>query len=72
MGYEKNNYLNCIDTYAPGCPGSELDSRFKTVSDIILNKNKSDAFSNSLLDSILINNKVKLYAKIFRINYKIL
>ena len=50
------NILN--DTYAPGSPGSKLDKRLKIVSDIILNKDKGDAFSNPALDSLLIDNEI--------------
>jgi len=50
------NILN--DTYAKGSPGAELDSRLKIVSENILNKDKSDAFSNSRIDSILIKNEI--------------
>jgi len=50
------NILN--DTYAPGSPGSRLDARLNLVSDLIINKDKSDAFSNAALDSVLINNEI--------------
>ena len=50
------NILN--DTYAPGSPGSKLDARLNVVSDIILNKDKGDAFSNPALDSLLIENEI--------------
>ncbi len=61
--YIKNEITNFLinilnDTYAPGSPGSKFDSRLKLVSDIILNKDKSDAFSNPALDSILVNNEI--------------
>ena len=61
--YIKNEITNFLiniinDTYAPGSPGSKLDARLKIVSDIILNKDKSDAFSNSALDSFLIKNEI--------------
>jgi nicotinamidase-related amidase len=41
-----------------GSPGAELDDRLRIVSDYIINKDKGDAFSNPLLDSILINNNI--------------
>jgi nicotinamidase-related amidase len=50
------NILN--DTYAPGSPGSKLDARLNVVSEIILNKDKGDAFSNPALDSLLIENEI--------------
>ena len=50
------NILN--DTYAPESLGSKLDARLNLVSDIIFNKDKSDAFSNSALDSFLIKNEI--------------
>jgi nicotinamidase-related amidase len=61
--YIKNEITNFLinilnDTYAPGNPGSKLDARLNIVSDIILNKDKSDAFSNPALDSFLINNEI--------------
>lgn len=61
--YIKNEITNFLinilnDTYAPGNPGSKLDARLKVVSDIILNKDKGDAFSNPALDSLLIENEV--------------
>jgi nicotinamidase-related amidase len=61
--YIKNEIRNFLinilnDTYAPASPGSKLDARLHLVSDIILNKDKSDAFSNSALDSILIKNEI--------------
>ena len=61
--YIKNEITNFLinilnDTYAPGSPGSKLDARLNVVSDIILNKDKADAFSNSALDSFLIKNEI--------------
>lgn len=61
--YIKNEITNFLinilnDTYAPGGPGSKLDARLNIVSDIIINKDKSDAFSNSALDSFLIKNEI--------------
>jgi nicotinamidase-related amidase len=43
---------------AKGSPGAELDSRLRVVSAYIINKDKSDAFSNPLLDSILISGDI--------------
>jgi len=61
--YIKNEITNFLinilnDTYAPGSPGSKLDSRLSVVSDIILNKNRGDAFSSLALDSLLIKNGI--------------
>lgn len=61
--YIKNEITNFLinilnDTYAPGSPGSKFDARLNIVSDIIINKDKSDAFSNSALDSFLIKNEI--------------
>ena len=61
--YIKNEITNFLinilnDTYASGSPGSKLDARLNMVSDIIINKDKSDAFSNSALDSFLIKNEI--------------
>lgn len=61
--YIKNEIRNFLinilnDTYATGSPGSRLDSRLNLVSDIILNKDKSDSFSNPALDSILVEKKI--------------
>lgn len=61
--YIKNEITNLLlnilnDMYAPESPGSKLDERLNLASDIILNKDKSDAFSNSALDSFLINNEI--------------
>jgi nicotinamidase/pyrazinamidase len=50
------NLLN--NSMAAGSPGAELDSRLTIVSDYIINKDKRDAFSNHLLDSILIENEI--------------
>jgi nicotinamidase-related amidase len=45
-----------------GSEGAALDRRLKVVSDFNIPKQKQDAFSNSILDSILIANQVnKLY-----------
>jgi len=61
--YVKNEITNFLinilnDTYAPGSPGSKLDARLSVVSDIILNKDRGDAFSNPALDSLLIKNDI--------------
>ena len=54
-----NPLINILNSsLAKGSPGAELDSRLRIVSDYVLNKDKSDAFSNSLLDSILIDNDI--------------
>jgi len=54
-----NPLLNILNSsMAKGSPGAELDSRLRIVSDYIINKDKGDAFSNSLLDSILIRNEI--------------
>ena len=61
--YVKNEISNPLinilnNTLAKGSPGAELDSRLKIASDYIINKNKADAFSNPILDSILIKNNI--------------
>jgi nicotinamidase/pyrazinamidase len=61
--YVKNEISNPLinilnDSMAEGSPGAELDSRLRVVSAYIINKDKSDAFSNSLLDSILIEHDI--------------
>jgi nicotinamidase/pyrazinamidase len=61
--YIKNEITNFLinilnDTYAPGSPGAEFDARLNIVSDIILNKDKGDAFSNPALDSLLTKNEI--------------
>jgi nicotinamidase-related amidase len=61
--YVKNEISNPLinilnNSLAKGSPGAELDSRLKIVSDYIINKDKGDAFSNPLLDSILIKNGI--------------
>jgi nicotinamidase-related amidase len=54
-----NPLLNLVNnSYAKGSIGARFDKRLKTVSGIELVKKKSDAFLNTDLDSILINNKV--------------
>jgi nicotinamidase/pyrazinamidase len=50
------NMLN--NSLAKGSPGAALDARLKVVSDYILSKDVGDAFSNPLLDSILIKNDI--------------
>jgi nicotinamidase-related amidase len=50
------NILN--DIYAPESLGSKLDSRLNLVSDIIFEKDKADAFHNSVLDSFLTKNEI--------------
>jgi nicotinamidase-related amidase len=50
------NILN--DSMAKGSPGAELDARLRVVSNFVVNKDKGDAFSNPLLDSILTQHKV--------------
>jgi nicotinamidase/pyrazinamidase len=50
------NILN--NSLAKGSPGAELDSRLRVGSAYILNKDKGDAFSNPLLDSILISRDI--------------
>jgi nicotinamidase/pyrazinamidase len=61
--YVKNEITNPLinilnSSMAKGSPGAELDSRLRIVSDYIIDKDKSDAFSNSLLDSILMRNEI--------------
>jgi nicotinamidase/pyrazinamidase len=61
--YVKNEISNPLinilnSSLAQGSPGAELDSRLKVLSSYIVNKDKSDAFSNPQLDSILINNDI--------------
>ena len=61
--YVKNEISNFLinilnSSLAKGSPGAELDSRLKLVSNYVINKEKKDAFSNSLLDSILIKNEI--------------
>jgi nicotinamidase-related amidase len=61
--YVKNEISNPLinilnNSLAKGTPGAELDSRLKVPSQYVVNKDKSDAFSNPLLDSILITNDI--------------
>jgi nicotinamidase/pyrazinamidase len=61
--YVKNEITNFLiniinSSLAKGSTGAELDSRLKIVSDIIINKDKGDAFTNPLLDSILIKKDI--------------
>lgn len=57
--YVKNEISNLLinmmnNSLAKGSPGAELDNRLKVVSNYIINKEKKDAFSNLMLDSILV------------------
>ena len=61
--YVKNEISNPLinilnNSLAKGSPGAELDSRLRVVSAFIINKDKGDAFSNPLLDSILIRGDI--------------
>jgi nicotinamidase-related amidase len=61
--YVKNEISNFLinilnSSLAKGGPGAELDTRLKVLSNYIINKDKKDAFSNLLLDSILIKNDI--------------
>ena len=61
--YVKNEISNVLinllnSSLAKGSPGSELDSRLNVVSNYIINKEKGDAFSNPLLDSLLIKKEI--------------
>lgn len=61
--YVKNEITNPLinilnNSMEKGSPGAELDQRLKIVSDYIINKDKGDAFSNPLLDSILLKNDI--------------
>lgn len=61
--YVKNEISNPLinilnSSLAKGSIGAELDSRLKIQSNYIINKDKGDAFSNPLLDSILIKNGI--------------
>jgi nicotinamidase-related amidase len=61
--YVKNEISNPLinilnSSLASGSLGAELDSRLKVISRYIVNKDKSDAFSNPLLDTILVNNEI--------------
>ena len=54
-----NPLINMMNnSLAPGSAGGQLDKRLRIVSDHILPKEKQDAFSNDLLDSILIANEI--------------
>ena len=54
-----NSLINILNSsLAKGSPGATFDSRLKIVSDLIISKSKNDAFSNSLLDSILVRNDI--------------
>jgi nicotinamidase-related amidase len=50
------NFLN--PSMAQGSAGVEFDSRLKLVTDFIIEKERQDAFSNSVLDSMLIQNEI--------------
>jgi nicotinamidase/pyrazinamidase len=50
------NMLN--NSLAKGSPGAALDERLKIVSDYIFSKDVGDAFSNLLLDSLLIKKDI--------------
>lgn len=61
--YVKNEISNFLinminNSLAKGSPGAELDSRLKIVSDYIMDKDKMDAFSNPMLDNILVKNNI--------------
>lgn len=61
--YVKNEISNFLinilnSSLAKGSPGAELDSRLNVVSNYVINKDKGDAFSNPLLDSILIKKEI--------------
>ena len=58
-----NKLVNLINnSMAPNSKGSQLDHRLKVISENIIPKEKQDAFSNPLLDEILIKHKInKLY-----------
>jgi nicotinamidase/pyrazinamidase len=61
--YVKNEISNPLinilnSSLAIGSPGAELDSRLRMVSAYVINKDKGDAFSNPLLDSILTSRDV--------------
>ena len=58
-----NVLVNLINnSMSTGSEGAALDKRLKVVSDFYIPKQKQDAFSNPILDSILIANQVnKLY-----------
>ncbi len=55
--------INLINnSLKPGSAGVSFDKRMNVVSDLIVSKQREDAFSNPRLDSILISNQVsKLY-----------
>jgi nicotinamidase-related amidase len=61
--YVKNEISNFLinilnSSLAKGSPGAELDSRLNVVSNYVINKDRGDAFSNPLLDSILIKKEI--------------
>lgn len=54
-----NPLINLINnSAAAGSQGAQLDSRLTIVSDYIVTKDIQDAFSNPILDSILIQNEI--------------
>jgi len=54
-----NYLLNILnDMYAPDNPGSKLDARLNRISDMVVRKDKSDAFTNPVLDNILQHHKI--------------
>jgi len=58
-----NKLVNIINnSMAVGSKGAQLDNRLLVISDLIIPKEKQDAFSNPKLDEYLIANKInKLY-----------
>lgn len=61
--YVKNEISNPLinvlnNSMAKGSSGAELDSRLHVVSQYVINKDKGDAFSNALLDSILLRHDI--------------
>jgi len=58
-----NWFINLLnDSYAKGGKGAGLDKRLRIISSDIVTKEKQDAFTNPLLDSILVRNRInKLY-----------
>jgi nicotinamidase/pyrazinamidase len=61
--YVKNEITNPLinilnNSMAKGSPGAELDSRLRIASEYVVNKDKGDAFSNPLLDTILEGNDI--------------
>lgn len=58
-----NWFINLLnDSYAKGSKGAAFDKRLRIISSDIVIKEKLDAFTNPLLDSILVKNRInKLY-----------